>query len=79
MLGSMMKQPLLISELICHAARYHGDAEIVSRETSGEINVTNWAVVDEQARKAADGPGRPRSVEPWPSPMPSPSVAPARC
>ncbi|BCH35613.1 long-chain-fatty-acid--CoA ligase [Mesorhizobium sp. L-8-10] len=55
MLGSMMKQPLLISDLIRHAARYHGDTEIVSRETTGEINVTRWAAVEDQARRLAAG------------------------
>ena len=55
MQGSMMTQPLLISELIRHAAKYHGDTEIVSRETSGEINRTDWAECEDQARRLMAG------------------------
>ena len=33
--GLMMDQPLLISSLIVHADRYHGDTEIVSRTVEG--------------------------------------------
>ncbi|MCV2890956.1 long-chain-fatty-acid--CoA ligase [Ruegeria aquimaris] len=58
MLGSMMKQELLISDLIVHAAKYHADTEIVSRETTGEITVTNWAEVDASARKLASALGK---------------------
>ena len=43
MLGQMMKQPLLISAQIAHAARYHADGEIVSVETTGGLHRTNWA------------------------------------
>ena len=53
MLGSMMKKQLLISDLIVHAAKYHADTEIVSRETTGELNVTNWAEVGAASRKLA--------------------------
>jgi acyl-CoA synthetase (AMP-forming)/AMP-acid ligase II len=35
MLGQMMDIPLLISSLIVHAERYHGDTEIVSRTVEG--------------------------------------------
>jgi len=58
MLGSMMNRPLLISDLIRHAAKYHGKTEIVSRETTGEINVTNWASIESEARKLAAALGR---------------------
>ncbi len=37
MLGLMQNKPLLISSLIRHAEAYHGDTEIVSRETHGGI------------------------------------------
>ena len=33
MLGQMMQMPLMISSLIGHADRYHGDTQIVSRLT----------------------------------------------
>lgn len=35
MLGQMMDIPLMISSLLVHADRYHGDAEIVSRTIEG--------------------------------------------
>ena len=38
MLGLMMNMPLLISSLLRHAARHHGDAEIVSRTVEGPIH-----------------------------------------
>lgn len=58
MLGSMMKQQLLISDLIEHAAKYHADTEIVSRETTGEMNTTTWAEVGTAARKLASALGK---------------------
>lgn len=51
MLGQMMTQPLLISSLIDHAARYHGKTDIWSVETRGGIEQTNWAGIAENARR----------------------------
>ncbi len=53
MLGQMMTQPLLISSLINHADRYHGQTEIYSVETDGTVTGTHWADVAENARKLA--------------------------
>ncbi len=53
MLGKMMYQPLLISQLIDHADRYHGATEIVSVETAGGTTLTNWSEVAMNARKLA--------------------------
>ena len=53
MLGQMMTQPLLISSLIEHADRYHGQTEIFSVETDGSVSDTNWSQVAENARKLA--------------------------
>jgi fatty-acyl-CoA synthase len=53
MLGSMMRKELLISDLIVHAGKYQTDTEIVSRETSGEMNVTTWGAVAEDSRRLA--------------------------
>lgn len=53
MLGQMMTQPLLISSLIDHAERYHGQTEIYSVETDGSVTETNWAQVAQNARKLA--------------------------
>jgi len=38
MQGLMMDVPLMISSLIRHADRYHGDTEIVSRTVEGPIH-----------------------------------------
>ncbi|MGZ2257882.1 long-chain fatty acid--CoA ligase [Roseobacter sp. A03A-229] len=53
MLGQMMTAPLLISGLIDHAARYHGDTEIVSINTGGGSEVTTWGQVARSARRLA--------------------------
>ncbi|SLN10754.1 long-chain-fatty-acid--CoA ligase [Ruegeria meonggei] len=53
MLGQMMTQPLLISSLIEHADRYHGETEIFSVETDGSVTETSWSQVAENARKLA--------------------------
>ncbi|KFE33712.1 long-chain fatty acid--CoA ligase [Thioclava atlantica] len=50
---SMMHMPLLISALADHAARHHGDAEIVSVETTGGIERADWATVVSNARALA--------------------------
>ena len=36
--GSMMQQPLLISTLLTHAERHHGEQEIVSRRVEGDVH-----------------------------------------
>ena len=53
MLGKMMDQPLLISNLIVHAARYHGATEVVSVETTGGIERADWSMLDANARRLA--------------------------
>lgn len=53
MLGQMMTQPLLISSLIDHAERYHGQTEIISVETDGTVTETNWAGIAQNARLIA--------------------------
>ncbi|WP_425045377.1 long-chain-fatty-acid--CoA ligase [Primorskyibacter sp. S87] len=58
MLGSMMKQELLISSLIEHAGKYHADTEIVSRETTGELHVTNWGETASVSRSLASALGK---------------------
>ena len=58
MLGSMMKKDLLISDLIDHAGKYHADTEIISRETDGTINTTNWGEVAAASRKLASALGK---------------------
>ena len=56
MLGQMMTQPLLISSLIDHAERYHGQTGIISLETDGTISETNWSEIAVNARRLALAP-----------------------
>lgn len=51
MLGQMMDQELLISSIIDHAARYHGDTEVVSVNTDGSQTRTNYAQIQSRAKK----------------------------
>ena len=63
MLGLMMHWPLMISSLIRHADRCHGDAEIVSRTVEGPIHrytyATRTAVRGELANALAPARRRP--------------------
>jgi 3-(methylthio)propionyl---CoA ligase len=54
MLGLMQNQPLLISSLIHHAERHHGDAEVVSRRVEGDIHRYTWQGVAKRARQVAN-------------------------
>ncbi|MBK6867630.1 MAG: long-chain-fatty-acid--CoA ligase [Burkholderiales bacterium] len=51
--GLMMEQPLLLSEVIEHAATQYGDVEIVSRETHGPLFRYTYADCAKRARKLA--------------------------
>lgn len=52
--GQMMDQPLLISSLLKHAERYHGDAEIVSRTEQGQLHRYSWAEAARRSRQLAN-------------------------
>jgi fatty-acyl-CoA synthase len=54
MLGLMQEQPLLISSLIDHAARHHGEAEIVSRRVEGDLHRTTYRETAARARRVAN-------------------------
>ncbi len=54
MLGQMMNQPLLISSLLVHAERHHGNREIVSRRTEGDIHRTTYRGLARRARQLAN-------------------------
>ena len=58
MLSSMMQRPLLISSLLAHAARYHGDTEIVSRTVESGANFDlhryNYAAAAQRSRQLAN-------------------------
>ena len=53
MLGLMQNQPLLVSSILVHAARHHATAEVVSRETSGEVVRATYEQVEARARRLA--------------------------
>ena len=54
MLGQMMSMPLLISNLIEHADRHHGSAEIVSRRVEGDIHRTNYSTIHARSKRLAN-------------------------
>ena len=49
--GSMMQQPLLISTLLTHAERHHGDREIVSRRVEGDLHRYTYRDLAARARR----------------------------
>lgn len=54
MLGQMMNQPLLISNQIEFAARFHSTTEVVSRTAEGDIVRSTWGEVARRSRKLAN-------------------------
>lgn len=54
MLGKMMYQPLLLSGLIEHAAQYHGDTAVLSKEVDGRITHSDWLSVSDNAKRMAN-------------------------
>jgi len=54
----MMDMPLLISSLLRHAARHHGETEVVSRRIEGDIHRYTYAQCELRARRMADALGR---------------------
>ena len=53
MQGLMMDVPLMISSLIVHADRYHGDTEIVSRSVEGPIHRYTYRDAHRRSRQLA--------------------------
>jgi fatty-acyl-CoA synthase len=51
MQGLMQRHELLISSILEHAARHHGDAELISRRADGSLSRTNYAALAVRARK----------------------------
>ena len=54
MLGLMQDVPLLISSLIRHADRHHGQVEIVSRRVEGDIHRTTYRQLHARAKQLAN-------------------------
>ena len=53
MQGLMQHRPLLLSSILEHAARHHGDGEVVSRRADGALSRTTYAALARRARKLA--------------------------
>jgi fatty-acyl-CoA synthase len=51
--GLMQSHPLLISNLLVHAERHHGEQQIVSRRVEGDLHRTNYKELAARARKVA--------------------------
>lgn len=58
MFGLMQDFPLLVHRVLDHAARWHGDTEIVSRAVEGPIHRTTYAEIDRRTRALADACGK---------------------
>ncbi len=52
--GLMMHQPLLISNLLTHAERYHGEQEIVSRRVEGDVHRYTYRDLAQRSRRMAN-------------------------
>jgi 3-(methylthio)propionyl---CoA ligase len=53
MQGQMMQQPLLISALLVHAERHHGEQEIVSRRVEGDLHRYTYRDLGARSRRLA--------------------------
>jgi len=53
MQGLMMDMPLLISDLIRHADRHHGDVEIVSKRVEGDMHRSSYREAHARAQRLA--------------------------
>ncbi len=53
MFGQMMQQPLMISSLLVHAQRHHGEQVVVSRRVEGDIHRISYRDLAARARRMA--------------------------
>src|SRR6059058_1463450 len=51
--GSMMQQPLLISSLLVHAERHHGDQQVISRRVEGDLHRCTYGELAARSRRMA--------------------------
>ena len=56
--GLMMQQPLLISALLTHAERHHGEQEIASRRVEGDLHRYTFRDMAARARRLANALAR---------------------
>ena len=54
--GLMMQQPLLISSLLTHAERHHGEQEVVSRRVESDVHRTTYREIAARSRQMANTP-----------------------
>ncbi|QUD90846.1 long-chain-fatty-acid--CoA ligase [Phenylobacterium montanum] len=54
MLGLMQDWPLTVDRILDHAARWHGDREVVSRSIEGPIVRTTYAAMEERAKRLSN-------------------------
>jgi fatty-acyl-CoA synthase len=52
--GLMMQQPLLISSLLTHAERHHGEQEVVSRRVKGDLHRSTYRELAARSRRMAN-------------------------
>src|SRR6187431_1934424 len=52
--GQMMQQPLLISNLLVHAERHHGEQQVVSRRVEGDMHRQSYREMAERSRRMAN-------------------------
>jgi 3-(methylthio)propionyl---CoA ligase len=57
MLGQMQQHPLLISNLLVHAERHHGEQQIVSRRVEGDLHRCTYKDLAARSRKVAKALG----------------------
>ncbi|MDF1687259.1 MAG: AMP-binding protein, partial [Parvibaculaceae bacterium] len=53
MKGLMQDWPLTVTTIIDHAARFHGEREVVTRTVEGPFHTTNYKEIHLRARKIA--------------------------
>ena len=53
MLGLMQHRELLLSSILDHAARYHGDGEVISIRDDRSVSRTTYAAISRRARRLA--------------------------
>ena len=54
MQATMMQQPLLISSLLRHAERHHGEQQIVSRRVEGDVHRETYRELAQRSRRLAN-------------------------
>ena len=64
--GQMMQRPLLISKLLVHAERHHGEQQVVSRRVEGDVHRQSYSQLAERSRRMA---------MPWPCAVSSSETA----